>query len=43
MTTMYQRLLVQRYFQILVDTLIGVMVPAWQPRLKVREVAHPRF
>lgn len=34
---------VQRYFQILVDTLIGVMVPAWQPRLKVREVAHPRF
>ncbi len=33
----------QRYFQILVDTLIGVMVPAWQPRLKVREVAHPRF
>jgi uncharacterized protein len=34
---------VQRYFQILVDTLIGVMVPAWQPRLRVREVAHPRF
>jgi predicted AAA+ superfamily ATPase len=34
---------VQRHFQILVDTLIGVMVPAWQPRLKVREVAHPRF
>lgn len=37
------RATVQRYFQILVDTLIGVMVPAWQPRLKVREVAHPRF
>ncbi|MEZ6037644.1 MAG: DUF4143 domain-containing protein [Planctomycetota bacterium] len=37
------RTTVQRYFQILVDTLIGVMVPAWQPRLKVREVAHPRF
>ncbi|MFN7586981.1 MAG: ATP-binding protein [Planctomycetota bacterium] len=37
------RATVQRDFQILVDTLIGVMVPAWQPRLKVREVAHPRF
>lgn len=37
------RTTVQRYFQILVDTLVGVMVPAWQPRLKVREVAHPRF
>ena len=37
------RTTVQRYFQILVDTLIGVMVPAWQPRVKVREVAHPRF
>jgi predicted AAA+ superfamily ATPase len=37
------RTTVQRYFQILLDTLVGVMVPAWQPRLKVREVAHPRF
>ncbi|HEX5051668.1 MAG TPA: AAA family ATPase [Planctomycetota bacterium] len=34
---------VQRYFEILVDTLIGVWLPAWQPRLKVREVAHPKF
>lgn len=34
---------VQRYFDILVDTLVGVRVPAWQPRLKVREVAHPKF
>ncbi|HEX6810733.1 MAG TPA: AAA family ATPase [Planctomycetota bacterium] len=34
---------VQRYFDILVDTLIGVWLPAWQPRLKVREVAHPKF
>lgn len=33
----------QRYFEILADTLIGVWLPAWQPRLKVREVAHPRF
>jgi predicted AAA+ superfamily ATPase len=34
---------VQRYFEILVDTLVGVWLPAWQPRLKVREVAHPKF
>lgn len=34
---------VQRYFEVLVDTLIGVWLPAWQPRLKVREVAHPKF
>lgn len=34
---------VQRYFDILVDTLVGVRVHAWQPRLKVREVAHPKF
>jgi uncharacterized protein len=37
------RTTVQRYFEILVDTLIGVWLPAWQPRLKVREVAHPKF
>jgi predicted AAA+ superfamily ATPase len=34
---------VQRYFEVLVDTLIGVWLRAWQPRLKVREVAHPKF
>lgn len=34
---------VQRYFEVLVDTLIGIWLPAWQPRLKVREVAHPKF
>jgi predicted AAA+ superfamily ATPase len=34
---------VQRYFEVLVDTLIGVWLPAWQPRLKIREVAHPKF
>jgi len=32
---------VTRYFGVLADTLIGVWLPAWQPRLKVREVAHP--
>ncbi len=34
---------VQRYFEVLVDTLIGVWLRAWQPRLKVREVTHPKF
>jgi len=34
---------VQRYFDVLVDTLIGTWLPAWQPRLKVRERAHPKF
>jgi predicted AAA+ superfamily ATPase len=34
---------VQRYFDVLVDTLIGCWLPAWQPRAKVREVAHPKF
>jgi predicted AAA+ superfamily ATPase len=34
---------VQRYFDVLVDTLVGSWLPAWQPRLKVREVSHPKF
>ena len=34
---------VERYFDILVDTLIGYFLPAWQPRLKVRETSHPKF
>lgn len=34
---------VQRYFDVLVDTLVGYWLPAWQPRLKVRERAHPKF
>ncbi|MBU1701922.1 MAG: DUF4143 domain-containing protein [Candidatus Eisenbacteria bacterium] len=34
---------VQGYFQILVDTLIGTWLPAWQPRIKVKEVKHPKF
>jgi predicted AAA+ superfamily ATPase len=37
------RATVERYFDILVDTLIAVRVPAWQPRAKVREVAQPKF
>ncbi len=34
---------VERYFQILVDTLIGFWLPGWQPRVKVREVLSPKF
>jgi predicted AAA+ superfamily ATPase len=34
---------VQRFFDVLADTLIGIWLPAWQPRAKVREVQHPKF
>ncbi|MGH7288196.1 MAG: ATP-binding protein [Myxococcota bacterium] len=34
---------VQGYFEILVDTLIGSWLPAWRPRAKIKEVAHPKF
>lgn len=34
---------VQGYFEILIDTLVGVWLPAWRPRAKVKEVGHPKF
>ena len=34
---------VQRYFDTLVDTLIGQWLPAWRPRAKVKEVSHSKF
>ncbi len=34
---------VERYFETLVDTLVGFLLPAWQPRLKVRERARSKF
>lgn len=37
------RTTVQRYFETLVDTLVGYHLPAWQPRTKVRERAKPKF
>lgn len=37
------RTTVQRFFETLVDTLIGYLLPAWQPRAKVRELAKPKF
>lgn len=34
---------VDNYFSILVDTLLGHFLPAYQPGLKVRERSHPKF
>jgi predicted AAA+ superfamily ATPase len=34
---------VARYFQTMVDTLVAVWLPAWRPRIKVKEVGHPKF
>jgi predicted AAA+ superfamily ATPase len=34
---------VQGFYQVLEDTLIGFRLPAWRPRLKVKEVEHPKF
>lgn len=37
------RTTVSSYFEILVDTLLGSWLPAWMPKAKVREIAHPKF
>ncbi len=34
---------VQGYFDVLVDTLIATWLPAFRPRARIREVAHPKF
>lgn len=34
---------IEGYFSILIDTLIGVYVPAFQPRAKIKELDHPKF
>lgn len=34
---------VQGYFQILSDTLLGWFLPAFRPRAKIKEIAHPKF
>jgi len=34
---------VQRYFEVLVDTLIGVWVRPWRASARVKEVGHPKF
>jgi predicted AAA+ superfamily ATPase len=34
---------VDTYFSVLSDTLVGYVLPAWRPGLKVREAAQPKF
>ena len=34
---------VQGFFEVLADTMIGTMLPAWRPRARVKEVANPKF
>ena len=34
---------IQGFFEVLDDTLIGTWLPAWRPRAKVKEIAHPKF
>jgi len=34
---------VARYFEVLVDTLVGTWLPAWRPRARIKEVQHPKF
>ncbi len=34
---------VQGYFDVLIDTLVGTWLPAWQPKARVKETQHPKF
>ncbi len=34
---------VEGYYEVLEDTLIGVRIPAHQPRMKTKEISHPKF
>ncbi len=34
---------VARFFEVLVDTLIGFWLPAWRPRARIKEVVQPKF
>ena len=38
-----QRPTAQGYFQILQDTLVGSLLPAWRPRARIKEQAHAKF
>ena len=38
-----QRNTATNYFEILTDTLIGCWLKAWQPKIRVKEVEHPKF
>ena len=37
------RMTVARYYQVLVDTLIGFWLPAWRSKARIKEVRHPKF
>ncbi len=34
---------VHGFYDVLEETLLGIRLPAWRPRLKVKEVEHPKF
>ena len=40
---MVKRPTVDKYYQVLVDTLIGYRLPAYQPSIRLNESAHPKF
>jgi len=37
------RTTVQGFFEVLSDTMLGSLLPAWRPRARVKEVANPKF
>jgi predicted AAA+ superfamily ATPase len=37
------RTTVQGYFEVLTDTMLGSLLPAWRPRARVKVVANPKF
>lgn len=41
--SMVKRPTVDKYYQVLVDTLIGYRLPAYQPSIRLNESAHPKF
>lgn len=40
---MVSRSIVDQYFSVLEDTLVGFLLPAYRPKAKVREQGHPKF
>jgi len=37
------RTTINGYYEVLIDTLVGTWLQSWQPRLRVKEVEHPKF
>jgi predicted AAA+ superfamily ATPase len=37
------RMTVSRYYEVLFDTLIGLWLPAWRSKARIKEVRHPKF